>query len=78
MVLLTSLESFPIGKKVASALDVPLTSMISRELTVPGKDLGTFERFQSKIPYGLMMQETGVYGRGQIHFKIKNDRLEEK
>jgi len=39
MVLLTSLESFPIGKRIASVLDVPLDSLISRKLTVPGKEL---------------------------------------
>lgn len=36
-VLLTSLGSFPVGRKVASALDAELDTMISRELTAPGK-----------------------------------------
>jgi len=77
MVLLTSLESFPIGKKVASALDVPLTSMISRELTVPGKDLafGAVSE-QDTIWIDDAMRQEFMVGDKYIS-KIKNDRLEE-
>jgi len=77
MVLLTSLESFPIGKKVASALDVPLNSMISRELTVPGKDLafGAVSE-QDTIWLDDAMKQEYMIGDRYIS-KIKNDRLEE-
>lgn len=77
MVLLTSLESFPIGKKVASALEVPLNSMISRELTVPGKDLafGAVSE-QNTIWIDDAMKQEFMVGEKYVN-KIKDDRVEE-
>ena len=38
VVLLTSLESFEIGREIASRLNLPLNTLISRGLEVPGGD----------------------------------------
>lgn len=77
IVLLTSLESFLIGKKVAKALEVPLNSMLSRELTAPGKKLA-FGAVSEKNTIWLDDAAVEEFMIGEKYIsKIKEDRIEE-
>lgn len=77
IVLLTSLDSFPLGKEIASALDTPLNSIISTELTSPGKDLafGAVSEIDTMWLHDGMMEEL-LIGEKYIS-KEKKDRMEE-
>lgn len=77
MVLLTSLESFDIGKEVASALDIPLNSIISRHLKAPGGEnvFGAVSERNTIWIDDEKMQEFSV--KGEYISKIKQDRIKE-
>ena len=77
VVLLTSLDSFTIGEKIAAELGVPLNSMISTELTIPGDNLA----FGAVSEQGTIWIDDSIKQKYRVDkryvSKIKSDRMQE-
>lgn len=85
MVVLTSLEAFPIGKKISSALDIPMKSLVSGDLKVPGRENLVFgavsERGDIWIDDAMveefMIGKRYISGSRERKMRELNNRLEE-
>lgn len=85
IVLLTSLDDFPVGKKVASELGLPLRVLASEELKLPGKEDLAFGSVSEKgdiwiddaMVEEFMIGERFIARSRSRTFRELNDRLEE-